>query len=67
MHPRHTLGDINDSLIERGSKYPTPKRSPCDINYEGPKTKFTKFVIDQNPKHFENIAVMKGGEGVMNE
>ena len=58
------------SSIERGSNYPTLKRSPCDLNNEGPQAKYHKVhdtpFFDQNLKHFENIGTMNEG-GVINE
>ena len=56
---------MHPTSIEKGLKYPTQKWSPCDLNDEGPQTKYHKF-HDQNPQHFDNIGAMKGG-GVMNE
>ena len=56
---------MHPTLIERGSKYPFLKRSPCDLNDEGSQAKYRK-VGDQNQQHFDNIGTMKGG-GVMNK
>ena len=61
MHPKS---------IERGSKYPFLKRSPCDLNDEGSQAKYRKVhekpFFDQNVHSFENIRTKKG-EGVINE
>ena len=59
MHPSHTLGN-------RGPKYPSLKRSPCDLNNGGPKRKNHKAYFDQILKRSENIGTMRGG-GVMND
>ena len=56
---------MHPTSIEKGLKYPTQKWSPCDLNDEGPQTKYHK-VGDQNLHQFENIGAMKGG-GVINE
>ena len=56
---------MHHTSIEKRPKYPTLKRSTCDLNDEGPQTKYHK-VGDQNLHKFENIGAMKGG-GVINE
>ena len=56
---------MHHTSIEKRPKYPTLKRSTCDLNDEGPQTKYHK-VGDQNLHQFENIGAMKGG-GVINE
>ena len=61
---------MHPTLIERGSKYPFLKRSPCDLNDEGSQAKYRKVhekpFFDQNVHSFENIGTMKGG-GIINE
>ena len=51
---------MHPTSIEKGSKYPTLKRSPCDLNNKGPQAKCHKVhdnsFSDQNLQHFENIA-----------
>ena len=47
MHPKS---------IERGSKYPFLKRSPCDLNDEGSQAKYRK--VHEKPFFDQNV-----GEG----
>ena len=61
-HKNHSRLTVDN----RGTKYPTLKRLPCDINNEGPQAKYHKAYFDQYLKHFKNIETMKGG-GVINE
>ena len=57
---------MHHTSIEKRPKYPTLKRSPCDLNNEGPQAKYHKVhdnpLFDQNLKHFENIGVMNIGK-----